>query len=69
MLGLLIVAAGAVNAVIGLAAVGGGFGWFGRIPGDARIERGGVRLHAPLASMLLLSLLPTLLLSLIRRFL
>lgn len=65
------------NALIalGLALVGlgllvrlGVFRWFGRLPGDVRVETESVRLYVPLASMLLLSLLLTLLLNLWRRF-
>lgn len=31
-------------------------GWFGRLPGDIRIERPGFRFYAPWVSMLLVSL-------------
>ena len=31
-------------------------GWFGRLPGDIRIERGATRVYVPIVSMLLLSL-------------
>ncbi|RDI95661.1 DUF2905 domain-containing protein [Meiothermus sp. QL-1] len=31
--------------------------WFGRLPGDIRIERDGFRFYFPLTSMLLVSLL------------
>lgn len=53
LLGLVVVALGAV------IWFGGGslFSWFGRLPGDIRIERPGFRLYAPIVSMLLLSLL------------
>jgi len=40
------------------------FGWFGHLPGDLRIERDGVRVYAPLVSMLLVSLLLSLFLNL-----
>ena len=37
--------------------LGGGswFSWFGRLPGDIRVERPGFRFYAPIVSMLLLS--------------
>ncbi len=41
------------------------FAWFGHLPGDIRIERDGVRVYIPLASMLLLSVLLSLLLNLL----
>lgn len=66
-LGLWILIAGAVLIAIGFLVWLGAFSWFGRLPGDIRIERGGVRIYIPLATMLLLSLLLTLLLNLLRR--
>ncbi|OUJ70897.1 DUF2905 domain-containing protein [Hymenobacter crusticola] len=49
--------------------LGGGslLSWFGRLPGDVRVERPGFRLYAPIASMLLLSLLVSLIMWLVRR--
>ena len=41
------------------------FVWFGHLPGDIRIERDGVRVYVPLASMLVLSVLLTLVLNLV----
>ncbi|MET4105345.1 MULTISPECIES: DUF2905 domain-containing protein [Hymenobacter] len=37
--------------------LGGGnlLGWFGRLPGDVRVERPGFRLYVPWVSMLLVS--------------
>lgn len=43
-------------------------GWFGRLPGDVRVERPGFRLYAPFVSMLLISLLLSLIMWLVRRF-
>jgi uncharacterized protein with PQ loop repeat len=40
-------------------------GWFGRLPGDIRIERPGFRLYAPIVSMLAISVVLSLLLWLI----
>jgi hypothetical protein len=50
--------------------LGGGslLGWFGRLPGDVRVERPGFRLYAPFVSMLLISLLLSLIMWLVRRF-
>ena len=66
-LGPLLVAAGLVLVVVGLLAWSGGLGWFGRLPGDLRIERGNVRVYAPIASMLVVSLALTLVLYVVRR--
>jgi hypothetical protein len=62
------VLAGLAIVVIGLLVWWGAFGWFGRLPGDIRIERETVRVYIPLVSMLVISLVLTLLLNLIRRF-
>ena len=58
---------------LGLALLGGilwlgGGSWFGRLPGDVRVERPGFRLYMPFVSMLLLSLLLSLIMWLVRRF-
>ena len=66
--GLLLVAGGIVIALIGVLIASGGLGWFGRLPGDIRYGRGNVRVYAPLASMLVVSVLLSLVLYLIRRF-
>jgi hypothetical protein len=63
-----IVLAGAAVIVVGVLVWLGGFSWFGRLPGDIRIERESVRVYIPLVSMLVISLALTLLLNLIRRF-
>ncbi len=63
-----IVLAGLAIIVIGLLVWWGGFGWFGRLPGDIRIERETVRIYIPLVSMLVISIVLSLLFNLIRRF-
>jgi Protein of unknown function (DUF2905) len=67
-LGPMLVIGGLLIVLIGLAVWSGALGWFGRLPGDIRIEREGVRVYVPIVSMLLLSLLLTLALNLINRF-
>jgi hypothetical protein len=54
--------------VVGLLVSVGGFGWFGRLPGDIRIERDTVRVYIPFASMILISVVLNLVFYLIRRF-
>lgn len=67
-LGLLLVALGVAAVIVGLLVWAGWLSWFGRLPGDIRIEREGVRFYFPLASMILVSLVLTLILNLLRRF-
>jgi DUF2905 family protein len=66
--GPLLVGLGALVTLVGLLVWSGALDWFGRLPGDIRIEREGVRVYIPLVSMLLLSAAVSLLLYLFRRF-
>lgn len=72
-IGLLVAGAGLIIALIGLVIWAGGLSWFGRLPGDIRIEGENARVFIPLASMLLLSVVLTLglniALRILRRFL
>jgi len=54
--------------IVGVLVWSGALSWFGRLPGDIRIERESVHVYIPLVSMLVLSVVLSLLLSLIRRF-
>lgn len=54
--GLLVAAAGLLIVLVGLAIASGGLSWFGRLPGDLRVERGNVRIYFPVTSMVLLSI-------------
>ena len=62
-----IVLAGVAIVLLGLAVWSGALGWFGRLPGDIRIERDSVRIYIPLASMLLISAALSLLMYLLNR--
>ena len=66
-IGFLIIAAGVVLVVIGVLVATGGLGWFGRLPGDLRIERPNVRVFVPITSMILLSVVLSLVFVIIRR--
>ncbi len=66
--GPMLIGIGLVLVLIGLLVFAGGLGWFGRLPGDIRIERETVRVYFPFASMLVISIALSLILYLIRRF-
>lgn len=66
--GPLIVVTGLIVVLIGLAVWSGALGWFGRLPGDIRIQRESVRIYIPLVSMLLVSVVLSLLLYVLNRF-
>lgn len=53
--GPLLVVLGVALVLVGLLAWSGALGWFGRLPGDIRIEREGMRVYVPLVSMLVVS--------------
>ncbi len=65
--GPVIVLAGVALVLVGLVVWSGALGWFGRLPGDIRIERDSMRIYIPLASMLLISVVLTLLMYLLNR--
>jgi hypothetical protein len=67
--GLLVLGVGALLIFAGIVIYWGGFSWFGRLPGDIRYESESTRVFIPLTSMILMSLVLTLVLNLIRRFL
>src|SRR5690349_15344994 len=50
-LGKFIGGAGAFLVVVGLVVWSGGMNWFGRLPGDVRVERETVRVYVPIVSM------------------
>ena len=66
--GPMLVGLGVAIALVGLLVWSGAFSWFGRLPGDVRIERDAVRIYFPIVSMLLISVVLSLLLYVIRRF-
>ena len=65
---MVIVGIGLLVALIGALVYFGALSWFGRLPGDIRVERESVNIYLPITSMLLLSVALSLLLYLIRRF-
>jgi hypothetical protein len=65
--GPIIVAIGLVVVIIGFAVWSGALGWFGRLPGDIRIERESTRVYIPLVSMLLISVVLSLIMYVFNR--
>lgn len=63
-----IIIAGAVLIVIGLLTQAGALSWFGRLPGDIRIERPNASFYFPITSMIVISVVLSVLLHLVRRF-
>jgi len=70
-IGKLIFFAGLGIALVGIIIwlLGNRLHWFGNLPGDIRVERPNFKFYAPIVSMLLVSILLSLIMWLIRRFL
>jgi hypothetical protein len=69
--GKLIILSGFAIVMIGLAIYffSDKMQWFGRLPGDIRIEKDNFRLFFPLSTMIILSVLLNLVIWLVRKFL
>jgi len=69
-LGKAIVGIGATLIIIGLLFwfAGDKLSWFGRLPGDIRIERPGFSCFFPITTMIIVSIVLSILLSLLSRF-
>ena len=59
---------GIVLVISGVLANSGWLSWFGRLPGDIRIERENVRFYFPIASMIIISVVLSLIFYLLGRF-
>jgi uncharacterized membrane protein len=68
-LGRLIIALGIIAVAVGALIAVGALSWFGRLPGDIRIKGENTRVFIPITSMILLSVVASVLLSLLRRWL
>lgn len=64
----LVITLGVILIIVGLAAMRGWLSWFGRLPGDVRVERENMQLYVPIVSMILISILFSVLSYVIRRF-
>ncbi len=69
-IGKYLVIIGIILAVAGALIWFGGnkVNWFGKLPGDIRVEREGFRFYSPIVSMLILSILLSAVLWVINRF-
>jgi len=63
-----LIVAGVVLICIGLLAHSGLLSWFGRLPGDIRIERPGFSFYLPISTMLIVSVALSIVLQLLRKF-
>ncbi len=66
-IGLLVILFGLILILGGALIWTGAFSWFGRLPGDIRIESENVRVYIPITSMIVISLALSLLLGIINR--
>ena len=68
-IGRLLLILGLVIVLVGLLIWAGGrfFPWLGHLPGDIRIERENFKLYFPLATMILLSVIGSIILNIIIR--
>jgi hypothetical protein len=67
-LGKLLIIAGVALAIVGgLVWLLGRGGWFGSLPGDIRIERPGFTCLVPLASMIIISIVLTIVVNVVLR--
>ena len=67
-IGTWLIILGGVLLVIGIIAKLGIFGWFGHLPGDIHVKRENFQFYFPLASMIVVSIVLTLVINLVRRF-
>ena len=66
-IGLILIISGAAIAALGWLVASGWLDWFGRLPGDIRLVSDSTRIHIPLTSMLLVSVVLTVVINIVRR--
>ncbi|MEO1049929.1 MAG: DUF2905 domain-containing protein [Bacteroidota bacterium] len=70
-IGKYVIFAGLVIVIAGVLiyAFGDKLGWLGKLPGDIRVKREGMKFYIPITTMILVSVILTVVVNLIRRFL
>ena len=66
--GLLVVAVGIGIVLLGLLIWSGALSWFGRLPGDIRLETDSTRVPVPITSMIVVSVVLTIVVNVVGRF-
>ena len=66
-IGMLLVVGGLGLAGLGLLVWSGAMSWFGRLPGDIRVESENSRVFIPITSMIVVSVVLTLVVNLVNR--
>ena len=67
-IGTWLIIGGVILLVMGVLANSGLLSWFGRLPGDIRIERDDMRFYFPITTMIVISVGLSLILYFIGRF-
>ena len=67
-LGPILVALGAGLVLLGLLVWSGMTSWLGQLPGDIRVVRPNTRIYVPITSMVILSIVLSVILAIVRRF-
>jgi H+/Cl- antiporter ClcA len=69
--GKYIILFGIILVIVGLILhfAGNSLNWLGKLPGDIRIEKENHRIYIPITSMILVSIILTIIVNLIRKFL
>ena len=69
-IGKYIIIAGIIILLIGIIVYffGDKLGWFGRLPGDIRVDKENVKIFFPITTMIIISIVLTLLINLIKKF-
>ena len=62
-----LVVVGIILIIVGVLAWTGLLSWFGRLPGDIRIEREHTRIYVPITSMVVVSVVLSVVLAVARR--
>jgi hypothetical protein len=66
--GRFLIVGGLILVVVGALMTFGAMHWLGRLPGDIRVERPGMKLFVPITTSILLSVVISLILYLVSKF-